>query len=263
MTPQKIGLLCFCIVQLCSAGCSSEKHSATAPDTRYDSLSDSRILNDISRLPQEKYAHFLNSGYYLDILQNRDKKLDYSRFYSGERCLIYLSGWFAEFGPLEEDRYGSLALLYSKHPANTQTWKLDTVLCTYPELVPLKDSSFYFSAGSQRCKLGDCEWFYTLVQLEGNTFREYFRYSSFDHSMYIEQLLHEGNTERAARYLGDTLYRHYDILRYEWQGDSLKALYLQKRTAVLKGFDKETLLYDANSLQQEIRFASSSDLQHH
>lgn len=249
----KIRIYLFtCIIIFVSAsGCYSKRNVAS--DMEEQEIHIKQILKDIAQLDKESYGEFLNGGDYQKAIKQNKELFFYSTFYYQNRCFVHVEGLEEyAFGPLEEDKYSNLVLAYSKNNARNDRWILDTVFTTYPEFYQLKDSSDYFRAGTQRCKLGNCEWYYTILKIKGNSMEEFYNYTNFSRLDYIEYQLQDN--QDVFYNPGDTIVDNHEIVNYEWNNETLKSISFKRSVSILKGIEGDSLLLANDTLYYKTKW---------
>ena len=259
MTTNKYNFLRYIIITLLFLtvlACSTTKKAGNNSDEE-GIISFKRIAKDIAQLEKEGFEFFVTLNKEYANLNKEDRPpilYVVSRFPFDNRCIAFVQTYrgFLSVGynplPLEDDKYSNLLLLYSK---NGKNWKLDTTFTTYPDFYPIKESSNYFWAGSQRCIEGRCQWYNVILKVnENNQLEKIFDYENFNVEMYLEFILPD-NRDAVMNRIGEEIKSETEI-DYIWNWGvnelELQEIQIRETTGILQAVENDSLIIKTDSL---------------
>lgn len=216
----------------------------TQEETIDNTLSNERILKDISEIDEREFEYFLKSEHYQTILErNAEIEDSYTKFFYKNQCIIHVNFFKDNYVlPLEYCNYESILLFYRRKDEDTSSWYLDTVINTFPEFERINENANYYKVGYSRCKLGYCQWYYTILQIEEDAkINSLYEIYSWDRYLRLEDLLSDGNTEALLNEIGDTIANSNFIEEYNWEGNQLKSILVTDEIKILKNIASDTL----------------------
>lgn len=254
MTTNKYNFLRYFIIAflfLSVSACSITKKAGNNSDD--EMIHFRKISEDIAQLEKDGLDFFVTLN---EEIAKDKRPIPYvvSRFPFDSRCIAFvqtnrgfLSASYSPL-PLEEDKYSNLLLLYSK---NGKNWKLDTTFTTYPDFYPIKESSGYFWAGSQRCIEGRCQWYNVILKVnEKNQLEKIVDYENFDVEMYLEFILPD-NREAVINRIGEEIKSETEI-DYIWNWGvnelELQEIQIRETTGILQAVEHDSLIIKTDSL---------------